>query len=142
MTERLNGKKLIESYFVTEPITHVVLEEDYDGAAIIEDHKGWAYMDKFAVNKNVEGNGLGSKIFSELLKLKNAGNFSKKSGLFWRCKIDNDKKEMYRKKIEENNESGCYCSEPFIVFWIGGPKDELHDIIDYALNKKETLVAK
>ena len=46
------------------------------------------------------------------------------------------------KKIEENGESGCYYSKPFIVFWIGGPKDELHDIIDYALNKKETLVAK
>ncbi|MBI2129848.1 hypothetical protein HYU07_06450 [Candidatus Woesearchaeota archaeon] len=136
------GKKLIDNYFGEEPITHIVLEEDYDGTAIIEDHKGWAYMDKFAVNKNTEGNGLGSKIFSELLKLKNTGIFSEKSGLFWRCKIDNDKKEMYKKKIEENNGSGCYYSKPFIVFWIGGPKDELHDIIDYALNKEETLAAK
>lgn len=138
LIESVFKKKLADDYFYKEPITHIVLEEDYDGTAIIEDHNGWAYMDKFAVNKGVDGNGLGSKIFSDMLK--NIKHFSGKEGLFWRAKLENPRNDMYFKKVKENNKGGHYHNEKWNVFWVGGPTDELQEIIDCALNKKETLI--
>ncbi len=127
------GKNLVQDYFQIEPIKKIIMEEDYDGAAILQDYKGWDYIDKFVVSEKSRGNGLGSKLFSEiLLHHKN---------IFWRSRHDNYLNNRYMKNII-NNKGGCQAGNKWIVYWIGEPYDNIGDLIKYASNKKDTLVVK
>ncbi|MCK5025055.1 MAG: hypothetical protein KAS15_00580 [Nanoarchaeota archaeon] len=132
-------KKLVPNYFHTEPIKKIIIEEDYDGAAIIQDYKGWDYIDKFVVSEKSRGYGLGSKLFSEIIsnKKKLSGNIN----LFWRSRHDNYLNSWYMKNII-NNKGGCQVGSKWIVYWIGDSCDYIEDLIKYASNKKETLVIK
>jgi len=130
------GKKLIDGYFNNEDIKAFILEEDYDGAAVIEDFNGWAYLDKFVVSKKSRNNGLGGKIFSEIMN--NIGNISERSGIFWRTNTKNSLNKWYYDKIKENN-GGCQVEGKWIIYWTGNPGKEKDILIDYASNKKETL---
>lgn len=133
------GKKLLSDYFSAEKIKNVILEEDYDGAAIIQDYKGWDYIDKFVVSEKSRGNGLGSKLFSEILS--NKKKLSGNTNIFWRSRHDNYLNSWYMKNIINNN-GGCQIGSKWIVYWIGEPCDNIGDLIGYASNKKDTLVIK
>jgi acetylglutamate kinase len=139
LLEQSIGKTLIPGYFKTEPISVVVIEEDYDGAAILQAHKGLFYMDKFAVSSKSRNTGLGTEIFSEIIEYPEY--FSDKCGLFWRSSTSNPYNKWYFNRIMEY-QGGCQVFKDWVVYWINCPEEDKRDLIEFALNKKPTMEAK
>ncbi|MFH1053437.1 MAG: hypothetical protein V1740_03390 [Candidatus Woesearchaeota archaeon] len=132
-------KTLAHDYFSSEQLIAIVLEEDYDGIGIVQNHNGWAYMDKFAISRKSQDQGLGTKIFSEILG--NLGKISGKPGMFWRSDPQNPNNKWYFNRVLENK-GGCQVSGGWVVYWIGIPQEEIPDIIQYASNKEPTMFKK
>ncbi len=117
-TERLRrlieagfGRKLVEGYFES-PATSVILEEGYQGAAIIKDVYGvpCPYLDKFAVAPHMQGMGLGRALW-ESIKEHNPS-------LLWRAAAGNPCNRWY-----ERNSDGSERHGEWIVYWYNmGPQ--------------------
>ena len=138
------GKKLVEDYFIKEDISRVVLVGDYDGIAILEQPAlksciGWEYLDKFAVGSEKQGNGLGFHLLSYTVDSAHINH--KKNGIFWRCSKNNPSLLWYHKKIKNlASKFGSLETEGWVVFYAGESSAPLEDIVNFAKNKKKTIV--
>ena len=133
--ESLN-RKLADAYFSEEIPKYIILEEDCDGIAIVQDYDGIDYMDKFAVSEKTQNNGLGTKIFSQIVeKSMNSGS----QGIFWRASIKNPKNKWYMNKIIEFK-GGCQVGDEWVTYWIGLDGVDKGILVNYAAQKEKTLV--
>ncbi len=91
------------------------------------------YIDKFAVSKQFQGQGVGKALFEKALKISGGK-------LFWRCNSKNSIRKWYSKIVLENN--GGFFSEnsDWIVYWTNLKNAEIKKCIKYALKKKRTLI--
>jgi acetylglutamate synthase len=126
------GKSLMDNYFeyVKPKILHLIQDdhEDYIGAVVLEEFKPCQfYLDKLVVAKEYQKNGIGKKLWSNVVEGSDK--------LVWRAKPENPINNMYVEKCE-----GMQKFEPWFVYWIGLNPTELVDSIYYALNKKPTLI--
>jgi acetylglutamate kinase len=126
------GKKVIDHYFETEQVRSVIVEEDYDGAIVLEDQVGSTYMDKFAVTAKSREMGLGTKLFTEALD-------QSENGMFWRSSVDNPFNPWYFRRIQQFK-GGCQVDGDWIVYWIGTDPEKTQDLVQYAANKEKTMV--
>ena len=86
------------------------------------------YMDKFAVVPEAQGEGVGTKLFDEMVKV-----YPK---VFWRSRSDNPSNDFYLSLCQ-----GCHKQDDWLIFWIGIFNDiEIIDCINYAINKPISVV--
>ena len=136
MIEASFERRLVDWYF-QEPISMVIVENQYRGAVVLKQYGCWVYMDKLGVIPSEAGNGLGSRLFEEGV-FQAAGQGE---GLFWRCNAGNERVNgFYLRKIEQHK-GGYRESGKWVIYWIGGKTDDLEGIIDYAVNKPESFIS-
>jgi acetylglutamate synthase len=122
------SKSLTEGY-LKQDISHIIVAGDYGGVAALMPFMDWLYLDKFAVDKRYQGNGVGSSLMKKALQL------SHDYGLFWRTSAAReDSVRWYLKHVPHAKHKSIL---PWEIFWAG--KRHPSQAIHYALNKKETI---
>jgi acetylglutamate kinase len=113
------GRAPVDELF-TRPIARAYVEEAYRGAALIDDTTLGAYLSKFAVDAEAQGEGIGR----DLWQLVTAENPT----LFWRARPRNPINAWYAKQCD-----GLQRFKEWQVFWKGLPSPNIPAAIDYAL---------
>jgi bifunctional N-acetylglutamate synthase/kinase len=113
------GRDLSPGFFERE-MAQVYLEEAYRGAALIRQTRLGAYLCKFAVEREAQGEGLGRDIWQLVV--------SDHKSLFWRARPDNSIASFYVQECD-----GMVRSEQWHVFWKGLPPDRIPDAVATAL---------
>lgn len=122
------GKLLSDDYF-DGPIDHIILEKDYSAIAIIKKFSGQYYLDKFAVSKNAQGNGLGKSVWCLIKK--------HYPSLIWRSTIENPINSWYFK-----NADGVQKNHHWVVFWYNMEPSITSSLVPAICNMPKTLVTK
>lgn len=103
------GKALAPDYFESK-IEAVIIDKEKRGVAIVKATEDGFYLDKFAVKKEYQSNGVGKNIWNELVQ--------KFPQICWRAKLDNPINGWYQKKSDGFEQAG-----EWMVFWIGKKPD-------------------
>ncbi|MBI5368284.1 MAG: acetylglutamate kinase [Planctomycetes bacterium] len=119
-------KKLARGYF-RKPLRWLFLEENYKGAAFVRRVGGKYYLDKFAVRREAQGEGVGSDLWDVMLQ--------RCKKLFWRARPDNPINGWYFAEAH-----GVRKFAKWYVFWINLSDGEIRRAIRYALALDETLL--
>jgi len=112
--------RTIRDDFFTHPIARTFVEESYRGAAIVADTAVAPYLTKFAVERQAQGEGLGSEIWSLVTRDYPA--------FFWRSRPANPITGWYVKQCD-----GLVRFPEWHVFWRGLPVETIDPAIRYAL---------
>ncbi len=99
------GKKLVADYF-NSPVATIILEENYNGIAIVKKVDGVPYLDKLAVVPELQGNGLAKELMDKLKE-----EFPQ---MIWRAKKSNPINGWYFK-----NSDGHFRVGEWTIFWYG-----------------------
>jgi acetylglutamate kinase len=122
------GRSLSEDYFTATKPLRVYCSEHYRAAVILTLENGLAYLDKFAVTEDAQGEGLGRAIWQVM-----RGDYAQ---LFWRSRRGNVVNEFYFA-----NADGAVKDETWIVFWYGvADWDRIRFAVEHALSRPPTLV--
>jgi hypothetical protein len=113
------GRDLSPGFFERE-MAQVYLEETYRGAALIRQTSLGAYLCKFAVEREAQGEGLGRDIWQLVV--------SDHKSLFWRARPDNSIAPFYVQECD-----GMVRTEQWHVFWKGLAPERIPDAIATAL---------
>jgi bifunctional N-acetylglutamate synthase/kinase len=113
--------RVIRPEFFAEPIAKAFVEENYMGAAIMQETPVAPYLTKFAVERQAQGDGLGTELWS--LVQRDYPRF------FWRSRPGNAITPWYVKQCE-----GLARFAEWHVFWRGLPVETIDPAIRYALS--------
>ncbi|KAF1707992.1 acetylglutamate kinase [Pseudoxanthomonas sacheonensis] len=100
------GRKLIADYFDRTIPYRIYISENYRTALILTREEGFAYLDKFAVLDDAQGEGLGRAVWHVMRE--------ENPQLFWRSRHNNQINIFYYAESD-----GCYKQEKWKVFWYG-----------------------
>ncbi|RYZ70637.1 MAG: acetylglutamate kinase [Lysobacteraceae bacterium] len=100
------GRKLAPDYFERTKAFRIYISENYRTALILTEEEGFAYLDKFAVLDEAQGEGLGRAVWHVMRE--------ENPQLFWRSRHDNLVNIFYYAESD-----GCYKQEKWKVFWYG-----------------------
>ena len=100
------GRKLVAGYFGNTKPYRVYISENYRTALILTQEEGFAYLDKFAVLDDAQGEGLGRAVWHVMRE--------ENPQLFWRSRHNNPVNIFYYAESD-----GCYKQEKWKVFWYG-----------------------
>ena len=100
------GRKLVAGYFENTEPYRVYISENYRTALILSREEGFAYLDKFAVLDDAQGEGLGRAVWHVMRE--------ENPQLFWRSRHNNQVNIFYYAESD-----GCYKQEKWKVFWYG-----------------------
>jgi bifunctional N-acetylglutamate synthase/kinase len=121
------GRRLDEDYFERTHPSRVYLSEHYRAAIVLTEVDGLAYMDKFAVTEEAQGEGLGRAIW-QVMRAENPR-------LFWRSRRGNAVNEFYFA-----NADGAIKDETWSVFWYGiDDWDGVRAAVEHARGRPVTL---
>ena len=126
LLEQSFGKKLVPGYF-EEPVKHVIVDDEYKGIAIVKTVDGIPYLDKFAVDPDLQGNGIGKKLWAELKKVC--------PGFAWRASVNNPINGWY-----EKNSGGSETRGKWKIFWHNIEAEKVP--LDRISEKPETLLSR
>jgi bifunctional N-acetylglutamate synthase/kinase len=110
----------IRSDFFSGPIARAFVEENYMGAALVQETPVAPYLTKFAVERQAQGDGLGTELWS--LVQRDYPRF------FWRSRPGNAITPWYAKQCD-----GLARFPEWHVFWRGLPVETIDPAIRYAL---------
>jgi len=113
------GRPPIDAFF-ERPIARVYLEESYHGAAMVIDTPLGAYLTKFVVDREAQGEGMGRDLWEALT--------AEHKVVFWRARPDNPIVAWYDKLCD-----GTMRFADWNVYWKGLPAERVFDAITYAL---------
>ncbi len=99
-------RPVVKDYFTRIQPTAVYLSENYRAAAVVCLLAGEAYMDKFAVLEDAQGEGLARALWDVLI--------NDHPRLFWRSRQGNVINEFYYREAD-----GVIKGDPWGVFWRG-----------------------
>lgn len=99
-------RKLRADYFESARPWRVYVSENYRAALILQRVDGLAYLDKFAVADDAQGEGLGRAAWQRMR--------AENPRLFWRSRTGNAVNEFYFGEAD-----GCIKQARWIVFWYG-----------------------
>ena len=102
------GRTLVPDYFECTTPRRIYLSENYRAAMILTEEEGLAYLDKFAVLDEAQGEGLGRAVW-QVMRDENPQ-------LFWRSRHGNVVNHFYYAESD-----GCLKQERWKVFWYGLP---------------------
>jgi acetylglutamate kinase len=107
LLERCFGRHLNADYFDQLQLDHLLWSSSHRAAAIItRDKNGLAYMDKFAVTPNAQGEGLGLALWHQVR--------NKYPQLYWRARADNPVNAWYFRQAD-----ACIRQDDWLVFGVG-----------------------
>jgi acetylglutamate kinase len=119
------GRRLVRDYF-SRPVTGIFLDPKYRGIAVMRRIAGMDYLDKFAVRKEAQGEGLGRDVWLAMLQ--------KYPKLFWRSRAGNPINAWYW----EQSQGGRKYPD-WTVFWIGLDSLKINRALTAALGLPPTL---
>lgn len=105
------GRTLVADYFERTRLFRAYVSENYRTALVLTEEDGIAYLDKFAVLDDAQGEGLGRAVW-QVMREENPR-------LFWRSRHGNLVNHFYYAESD-----GCYKQERWKVFWYGLPDFE------------------
>jgi len=100
------GRKVVADYFERTRPYRIYVSENYRAAMILTQEEGLAYLDKFAVLDDAQGEGLGRAVW-QVMREENPQ-------LFWRSRHGNQVNIFYYAESD-----GCFKQERWKVFWYG-----------------------
>ncbi|WP_255494736.1 acetylglutamate kinase [Luteibacter sp. Sphag1AF] len=100
------GRTLVEDYFSRTKLYRLYVSENYRAAMILTNEGGFAYLDKFAVLDEAQGEGLGRAVW-QVMRDENPK-------LFWRSRHGNIINHFYYAESD-----GCFKQDRWKVFWYG-----------------------
>ena len=100
------GRTLTADYFERTTPYRIYISENYRTALILTQEEGFAYLDKFAVLDDAQGEGLGRAVWHVMRE--------ENPQLFWRSRHNNQVNIFYYAESD-----GCYKQEKWKVFWYG-----------------------
>ncbi len=100
------GGTLADGYPNGAPIVRLIIGGNYDAAAIVTRLGPGAYLDKFAVTAEAQGQGVGAKVWRRLVELE--------PRLFWRSRSGNRINPWYFERAD-----GFVRRPDWCVFWCG-----------------------
>jgi len=112
LVESSFGRSVVADYFERTKPYRIYVSENYRAAMILTNEDGYAYLDKFAVLDDAQGEGLGRAVW-QVMRDENPR-------LFWRSRHGNAINHFYYAESD-----GCYKQERWKVFWYG-----MHDFAD------------
>jgi acetylglutamate kinase len=113
------GRPLRPDFF-DGAVERLYLEESYLGAAVMQQTPVGTYLTKFAVERQAQGEGLGTELWSLLCR-----DFPV---FFWRSRADNPITPWYVKQCD-----GLLRLPAWHVFWRGLPVEAVEPAVRYAL---------
>jgi hypothetical protein len=119
------GRVPYESFF-DKPILNLYLEQSYQGAAVLQKTPIGAYLTKFAVGREAQGEGLGRDLWDAFA--------ADHPAVFWRARSVNPINEWYTKLAD----GMCRC-DAWTVFWRGMPFTHAPMAIAHALSQPPDL---
>ncbi len=126
LLEQSFGKKLVEGYFDL-PVECVIVDKDYTGLMIVKNINETIYLDKLAIAKSAQGNGLAKAMWT-LIK-------NKYPSLIWRASPTNPINNWYFKNCD-----GVEKCDSWIIFWYGIERSKVNDLIPIIMNIPKTMV--
>ncbi len=100
------SRKLVADYFGKTRPHRIYISENYRTALVLTQEEGFAYLDKFAVLDDAQGEGLGRAVWHVMRE--------ENPQLFWRSRHNNPVNVFYYAESD-----GCYKQEKWKVFWYG-----------------------
>jgi hypothetical protein len=110
----------VRADFFTQPLARIYVEENYSGAAVMQDSPVAPYLTKFAVERQAQGEGIGGELWSVV-----ARDFP---SFFWRSRPANPISSWYIKQCD-----GFVRFPEWLVFWRGLPPTAIEPAIRYTL---------
>ena len=114
------SRKLADG-FMKRRFSRIFLDQHYRGGAIFEELSGLAYLSKFWVTPEAQGEGIAADIWTSIT--------SSQESFFWRSKKDNQFNDWYMKMCD-----GMQVCGHWRVFWIGLSAAEISGAIWAASN--------
>jgi hypothetical protein len=112
------GRPLRTGFFA-EPVERIYLEETFRGIAVIRQTKVAPYLTKFAVDRQAQGEGIGTELWSVLAR--------DYPTFFWRSRPSNPITPWYAKQCD-----GLARFPEWHVFWRGLPVSSIEPAIEHA----------
>ena len=106
LIESAFGRRLVPDYFERTALHRAYVSENYRAAVILTREPEGAYLDKFAVLDEAQGEGLGRAVW-QVMREENPD-------LFWRSRHGNSVNPFYYAESD-----GCIKREKWKVFWYG-----------------------
>lgn len=100
------GRKVVADYFERTTPYRVYVSENYRTAMVLTMEDGIAYLDKFAVLDDAQGEGLGRAVW-QVMREENPH-------MFWRSRHGNSANHFYYAESD-----GCFKQAHWKVFWYG-----------------------
>ena len=100
------GRRVVDDYFQRTRLLRAYISEHYRAAIILTEEDGVAYLDKFAVLDEAQGEGLGRAVWKVMRE--------ETPQLFWRSRHNNQVNIFYYAQSD-----GCFKQERWKVFWCG-----------------------
>lgn len=129
LVESCFGRTLVPGYFDDKRCHRVYVTDSYRATAIItrEAEQAPPYLDKFAVTRKAQGEGLGGSVWTRLR--------ADHPRLFWRSRSDNAVNGWYFEQAD-----GAYRTDRWTVFWCGLEGfEEIERCVRLALELPATL---
>ena len=104
------------------PLRYAYIEADYRGAALVLDTALGAYLSKFAVTREAQGEGIGQDLWNALC--------ADHAALVWRARRDNPIRAWYERKCQGRFEAGEWT-----VYFRGLHSDQVAGAIEFALTQ-------
>jgi len=115
------GRPPSEAFF-QKGFSRVYVEENYRGAAVLIDTELGAYLTKFAVEREAQGEGIARDLWEAM---------AKERPLFWRARAENPVGEWYVKLCD-----GMAKFPTWHVYWKGIATPNIPAAIEYALEQE------
>lgn len=119
LIESAFGRKLRAGALAASQWQRIYVEENYRGAAMLVSSPVGAYLSKFAVERQAQGDGIGGDIWNVMLR-----DYPR---FFWRGRPDNPIDPWYARKCD-----GLVRLPEWHVYWYGLEPSELPGIIEFA----------
>lgn len=125
---------LLEESFKRKPKEHVLadvtqtyFEENYRGAALLEQQPEGLYLSKFAVGSEARGEGLAQELWDEVCK--------KHPAFFWRSRKGNPINQWY-----DRHADGRHTADGWVVFWRGIDANAIPGLIAFCVFRPADFV--
>jgi acetylglutamate kinase len=119
LLESAFGRPPVEEFFGRQ-VSQVYLEEAYRGVAILVDTPLGAYLSKFAVEREAQGEGIGRDLWAALA--------AEHATVFWRARPENPINPWYAQLCD-----GLSRLPGWNVYWKGLASEKIPDAIAFAL---------
>lgn len=125
---------LLEESFKRKPradvladVTETYFEENYRGAALLEQQPEGLYLSKFAVGSEARGEGLAQELWDEVCK--------KHPAFFWRSRNGNPINQWYDRQAD-----GRHTTGDWVVFWRGMDAEAIPGLIAFCIFRPADFV--